>query len=611
LRLISLQVEPLGEGGWGTPLLELGHRTTMLFAANGSGKSPVVRMLASALGFPNSFRAEILERCSAVVLQAEVDGEPLKIRRALEAKNGDFYATIDFDGKQTEHHSEASFSASLFELLGLKPPRLVSNRGTEAQPYIATLLPLFYLIQGHGYSAAYRAPSSFIADQFAEMVRFAFGLNPKHSFEVKKSLIDEKDALEAQTRKIVAAQRVYEYQSRSVDVSDANQAALELTSQNLTQQVNALRESVDAKGTASSALTDLLRQKEVQIRSRQLELFELQNRVAGIEAIRAEIDGEVKTLSLNEEALGVFKSFQEICRAPNCGLFLGSSESYGKNLLYLKDQIKDLERNSQRAAIRAEQIADLLEELDAERQTLFKNLESPSTSGVDQLVTAVQALTKRLVDVQSELARIAGLKEERLKLFRLEEERDRIQDRIEGLANTGKADHSFNALRRKLRELTVKWMDMLDTTSVSRNVDIDLNLRFTFGGETLETIGSGGTSSTTSRLVLAIHAALLEAYLADKTRPFRFLILDTPKQDELHTADLARYLAELEKMCEANDAQLLFSSTEYDHPTAKQDKRWLPSYRGPAKSMYLGKHADLLHNVAAGHAPDGGDAGAE
>lgn len=576
----------------------------MLFAANGSGKSPVVRMLASALGFPNNFRAEILEKCSAVVLYAEVEGKRLTIRRAFEVKNTDFFATIDFDNKQTEHYSQASFSIAFFELLGLKPPRLVSNKGEEAQPYIATLLPLFYLIQGHGYSAAYRAPSSFIMDQFAEMVRFAFGLNPKHSFEVKKSLIDEKSALEAQTRKIVAVQRVLEYQSRGVDDTDANQAALQRDYENLTQQIDGLRASVDAKGTASSTLTELLRQKDMQIRARQLELFELQNRVAGIESIRAEIDGEVKTLGLNEEALGVFKSFQEICRAPNCGLFLGSAESYGKNLLYLKDQIKDLERNSQRAEIRVEQLEERLTELHEERQTLVHSLESPSASGIDQLVSTVQALTKQLIGVQSELAQISGLKDERAKLFKLEQERERIQDRIEGLTNTGRADHAFNELRRKLRELTVKWMDMLDTTSVSRNIDIDLNLRFTFGGETLETIGSGGTSSTTSRIVLAIHAALFEAYLADKARPFRFMILDTPKQDELHTADLARYLTELEKMCEANDAQLLFSSTEYDHPTGKKDKRWVPSYRGPEKSMYLGKRADLLSEGEVRPIPD-------
>lgn len=594
MRLKSLKIEPLGDGGWESPVLEFGHRTTMLLAPNGSGKSPLFRALASALGFPNNFRNDILEKCTAVVLNAESNGTPLTIRRSIDAKNHEFYATIDFGGVQSEHFSEASFSSALFQLLGLNPPKLLSTNGEAAQPYIATLLPVFYLIQGHGYSAAYRPQKAFITDQFVEMVRFAFGLNPKHPYEVKKTLIEEKSALEAQTRKIVAAQRVLEYQSRGLDDSDANQQALQLKADNLVKQIDGLRESMDSKGAASSTIMQLLHQKDEQIRGRQLELFELKNRVAGIETIRSEIDGEIKTLGLNDEARRVFTSFQEICRTPNCGLFLGSTESYGKNLLYLKDQIKDLERNSQRAEIRAEQLEERLGELDVERQELAANLNSPSISGVDQLVTAVQALTKQIVSVQGELGRIAALKDERSKLFKLERERDRIQERIDALSNTGRADQEFNKLRFKLRELTVKWMQTLVTQNVSTNVEIDLNLRFTFGGEALDVIGSGGSSSTTIRLVLAIHAALLEAYLSDRNRPFRFLILDTPKQEELHTADLARYLTELEKMCEANNAQLLFSSTEYDHPTGPKDKRWLPNYRGPDKPMYLGRRSDLL-----------------
>jgi chromosome segregation ATPase len=593
LRLKSLQIEPIGEAGWESTRLEFGHRTTMLFAPNGSGKTPVIRALASALGFPNNFRNDILEKCKEIVLHAESEGEPLTIRRSIGAKNNEFYATIEFKGEQTEHYSEGSFSVALFRLLGLEPPRLVSNKGEVAQPYISTLLPVFYLIQGYGYSAAYRSPNPFIEDQFVEMVRFAFGLNPKHSFDIKKTVIEEKIALEAQTRKIVTAQRVLEFQSRGVDDSDANQAVLERRVEDLIKQIDALRASVDAKDTANSTLTELLRQKDVQIRAKQLELLELKNRVAGIETIRAEIDGEVKTLGLNEEARRVFTSFQEICRTPNCGLFLGSTESYGKNLLYLKDQLKDLERNSLRAEIRAEQLQESLEELAKERQMLADNLDSPISTGFDQLVTAVQALTKQLVDAQAELGRISAVNDERSKLFKLEQERDRIQDRIEDLFSTGRADNEFNKLRMKLRELTVKWMQTLVTQNVSTNVDIDLNLRFTFGGESLEVIGGG---STTIRLVLAIHAALLEAYLSERSRPFRFLILDTPKQEELHTADLAHYLKELEKMCEANNAQLLISSTEYDHPTGPYDQRWLPKYRGPDKPMYLGKRGDLLSN---------------
>ncbi|NYT85013.1 ATP-binding protein [Pollutimonas harenae] len=589
MRLHSLKIEPLGETGWESPLLEFGHRTTLLFAPNGSGKTPVIQALAATLGFPSKFRNEILEKCAAVFLNAETNGRPLIIKRTFGAKNNEFRASINLDGDESEYYSEGSFSIALFKVLGLEPPRLVSTRGEEAQPYISTLLPVFYLNQGDGYTAAYRSPNSFIEDQFVEMVRFVFGLNPKHSYAVKKSIIDEKNSMEAQTRRIVAAQRVLELQSRGVNDTDANQDMLRRRTEDFARKMEALRATVDANGAASSTLTDLLRQKEIQIRSKSTELSELQNRVSGIDAIRAEIDGEVKTLGLNEEARRVFTSFQEVCRAPNCGLFLGSTESYGKNLLYLRDQIKDLERNSLRAEIRIEQLQEILVTLREERQALRDKLDSPSTSGVDQLVTAVQSLTKQLIDAEAELSRINALKEERSKLFMLERERDRIQDRIDGLTNTGRADNDFNKLRLKLRELTVKWMDTLVTQNVSRNVDIDVDLRFRFNGEGLDVFGG---SSTKIRLVLAIHAALFEAYISEPSRPFRFLILDTPKQQELHTADLAKYLTELEKMCAAHNAQLLLSSTEYDHPTTSQDKRWLPMYAGPEKPMYLGRRAD-------------------
>ncbi|MHA6912112.1 hypothetical protein ACQUJO_03050 [Ralstonia pseudosolanacearum] len=590
MRLLSLEIEPLGQNGWESPLLEFGQRTTLIFAKNGSGKTPVIQSLAASLGFPPRFRDEILAKCSAVTLEAENEGEPLIIRRVLGAKNSEFHAILAHRGVESEYFNEGSFSVALFEALGLEAPRLVSNKGEAAQPYISTVLPVFYLNQGDGYTAAYKSTNSFILDQFVEMIRFVFGLNPKHSFKIKKNLIDEKAALEAQTRKIVAAQRVFEIQSRGIDDSSANQETLQRRAADLAAQIETLRDTVDAKGTASSTLTELLRQKDQQIRSKQIELSDLQNRVSGIDAIRIEIEGEVKTLGLNEEARRVFSSFHEICGAPNCGLFIGSTESYGKNLLYLRDQIKDLDRNTLRTEMRIEQLEEVLTDLRAERQVLVDKLDSPATAGVDQLVTAVQALTKQLVEVQAELGRIAALNAERSKLFKLEAERLRIQDRIDAISNTGRADIEFNKLRLQLRELAVKWMDVLDAHNVSRNVDIDLELRFKFNGESLDLF----SGSTKIRLVLAIHAALFEAYISEPSRPFRFIILDTPKQQELHTEDLANYLTELENLCAAKNAQLILSSTEYDHPTGQQDKRWLPMYKGPDQPMYLGTRADFL-----------------
>lgn len=590
MRLISLKIEPLGQNGWGSQTLEFGQRTTLIYAKNGSGKTPVIQSLAAGLGFPLKFREDILEKCSAIILTAESDGKTLIIRREIGAKNQDFNGTIEFDGERSEHFSEGSFSATLFSCLNLEPPRLISNKGEATQPYISTVLPVFYLNQGDGYTSAYKSPSPFINDQFVEMVRFVFGLNPKHSFDVKKSLIQEKAALEAKTRQIVTAQRILDNQSLDIDDSEVNQANLQGRIEELTSQIENLRDSFDTSSTTNSTLTQLVRQKDAQISSKLTELYELRNRISGIESIRTEIEGEVKTLSLNEEARRIFSSFNEICGAANCGLFMGSTESYGKNLLYLRDQIKDLERNSTRAEMRIEVLEGILNELRQERQALAEKIDPATTSLVDQLVTTVHALTKQLIETQSELGKISALKKENSNLFKLTQERERIQDRIDKLSSTGRADHSFNRLRLQLRELAVKWMDILETKNVSRNVDIDLDMRFKFNNESLDLF----SGSTKIRLVLAIHAALFETYISELSRPFRFLILDTPKQQELHTEDLSKYLTELEKLCAAKNAQLILSSTEYDHPTGPSDKRWLPQYKGPDHPMYLGKQVDYL-----------------
>lgn len=592
MRLISLKIEPLGPNGWESPLLEFGQRTTLIYAKNGSGKTPVIQSLAAGLGFPLKFREDILEKCAAIILTADCDGKRLIIRRVIGAKNQEFCGTIEFNGERTEHFNEGSFSAVLFSCLNLEPPRLVSNKGEATQPYISTVLPVFYLNQGDGYTAAYKSPYPFINDQFVEMVRFVFGLNPKHSFDVKKSIIQEKSELEAKTRQIVTAQRILDNQSQDIDDSKANQEILQVRVSELTSQIENLRNSYDTSNSTNVTLTQLVRQKDAQISTKLAELYDLKNRVSGIETIRTEIEGEVKTLSLNEEARRVFSSFNEICGVKGCGLFLGNTESYGKNLLYLRDQIKDLERNSVRAEMKIELLEGVINELRQERQGLADKIDPATTSFIDQLVTTVHALTKQLIETQSELGKISALDREKSNLFKLMQDRDRIQGRIDSLSNTGRTDHSFNKLRLQLREFAVKWMDILETKHVSRNVDIDLDMRFKFNNESLDVF----SGSTKIRLVLAIHAALFEAYISEPSRPFRFLILDTPKQQELHTEDLAKYLTELEKLCLAKNAQLILSSTEYDHPTGQLDKRWLPEYKGPYQPMYLGKHNDSLGN---------------
>ena len=90
-------------------------------------------------------------------------------------------------------------------------------------------------------------------------------------------------------------------------------------------------------------------------------------------------------------------------------------------------------------------------------------------------------------------------------------------------------------------------------------------------------------------MILAVHAALFEQYLTDASRPFRFLILDTPRQQDMQTGDLAQYLGELSRLCERENAQFVISSTEYRHPKGAADIEWLADFEGFAQPMYLGQ----------------------
>lgn len=591
MRLLTLKLVARGVNGWESPSLSFGQRTTSLHAPNGSGKTPLLQAIAFCLGFDTKFREDIREKCQAVEVTFEYKQRTYLVRRDI---SNDLHISVEIGGDTREFFSEADFSRALFEEFDLTIPVLVGTNRQAAQPYLSTLLPIFYVRQDGGYVDPYRPPASFILDQFVEMVRFIFGLSPKHSYHAQRDLIAAKEQLETIQRKLVSQQKVITDMSSTLDDSAGVRDRLSQQAATLTKQIQDLRESVDSAGAANDALLEILQAKEGQIRSTRRQQAEFRARLAGIDSIREEIEGEIKTLSLNEESKRVFESFFEICHRTDCGLFASSSESYAKNLMYLKDQIKDLEANASRAEIQCAVFAHRLVELEIEHALIVSKLnERDSLSSTGQLVSAVQSLTKELVEVEQRLVAIDRLSEERRKYLNLDDERSKAQDRIAMLSNHGRSDLEFNKLRLRVRDLTVKWMDILDTPNAPRDIEIDLDFKFKFGNESIDLF----SGSTRNRLILAIHAALFEAYIQDAQRPFRFLILDTPKQHELESADLAKFLHALESMCETHNAQILISSTEYRHSISAVDAEWTPQYPGPKHSMYLGTHADKTRST--------------
>lgn len=581
MKLISLKLNSRGANGWESPLLEFGHRTTSLHAPNGSGKTPLVQAIPFCLGFDAKFQNDIRERCHSATLIFEHAGQLYRFSRDF----GSFRLVTESGESRKEFFSESDFSKAVFEELGLPTPTLIGTNRQSTQPHLSTLLPIFYVRQIGGYDEPYRPPAQFISDQFVEMVRFAFGLGPKRSYTAQKDLLAARDKLEADQRRIVYQQKIIADLAARIDDSPGTRERLTQRTTILNTQIKELRESADIAGAASDALVELLHDREERIRVIRRQYSELSSRVTGISSIRREIEGEIQTLSLNEESRRVFESFFDICGRGDCGLFLSSSASYAKNLMYLKDQIKDLEANASRAETQMTILEARLAETESERASIAAKVEQKNGAATTgKLVSAVQSLTRELIETEQHLAAIAQLGEEKRKYLQFEGERERTQNRIAVLSNHGRQDFEFNSLRTKVQELTVKWMDILRTPNASREVEIDLDFKFRFGKQSIDVFNG----STRSRIILSIHAALFELYLQVPERPFRFLILDTPKQQELASEDLARYLCALEEVCDEFGGQILISSTEYRHNIGESDREWVPQFAGSEQRMYLG-----------------------
>lgn len=583
MRLLTLQIEPRGINGWGSPILRFGETFTSLYAKNGSGKTPIIQSIAYCLGYPITFREDINNKCEAAVLTVETEGKTLAFRRIIQKA---FQVSVTSDGGVRDFYDEKGFAEAIFQEFGMPLPKLVGTNKQATQPYLATVLPIFYLDQDLGYSEFYRAPAgSFITDQFVEMIRFCFGLAPKHSYLQKADLLKAKENLDKLDRRIVSQQKVVADLAKDIDDSPQAIASLNNRIDNLSQRLAELHDSFTIESTANTTLEHVLSERDQEVMASRRTVNELRQRVSGITSIRAEIEMETATLGLNEESRRIFASFEEICQNNNCGLFLGSSESYAKNLLYLKDQIKDLDRNATHAALLLEDAEIRLSQQMADFTALSKKLQDNATqAGVDQLLNATQLLTRELFVAEQQRESIKILKAEKEKYISLSNDREHEQNRIANLTKTGESDLAFNQFRSRLRELTISWLDCLDTKNVSRNIEIDLDLRFKFGGEQLTAI----KGSTRLRVILAVHAAIFELYLQNATREFRFLILDTPKQHEIHMSDLARYLDALTGLCEQHAGQIVLSSTEYRHAITEPNREWIPSFEGGEQPMYLG-----------------------
>lgn len=582
MNVKNLQIFPLGKAGWGSDRLIFGENVTQLYGANGCGKTPLVQAMMFCLGYRSVFRQDIYEHCSHAILEVQIKNSDFIIKRVF-SRDVDIEITGS-DGISERFFDEKSFSVHLFGIMGKRVSNLVTTKNKLGSPYLSSMLPIFYLDQDDGYNEYYCPPNNFIRDQFSEMIRMIFALPMKNSFDAKKAAFVAKEEL-------TQLDILVETTLRKVNTSEKQAASIHSSLSDITTELKELkndREQLKITDTTHDQSINVY-DKMIVTRSKTLrtlnnEIDEIAKRKNSISQIIAEINTEIETLNINEEARRVFLSFSEICDSQNCKLFSSSSKLYSKNLLYLKDQIKDLERNEILDSQRLEQFVsqkqdehDQLKALVEERNNTVK--ENISSSIVD----AISKIETRIFELQSQKSLLENLGLAKREYFNVLIGRDNAIDRYESYSSHQTSNPKIVRLRADLRNSFLDWLDLINTYNISRDITFKDDFKPVLGNEIIKQL----KGSTRTRAVLAYHAALIEQITKIPEENFNFFVLDTPKQHEIHIDDLDCYIQALKELSIQTKTQIIFSTTEYHYNGDEFDEEWTPQYQGENQKMFL------------------------
>lgn len=582
MKLISIQIFPRGKAGLGSPLLKFGEHITQLFGPNGAGKTPTVQSIAFCLGYKTVFREDIYSRCEFACLKFEVES---KIYTSSRVFSRDFDLQLEADGRTQNFFNEQEFSEFFFSILNIDADRrLVSLSNTVVTAYVSTFLPLYYLDQDNGYNNFYSPPDSFIKDQHSEMIRIALQLAAKNSFDQKKDAIELRKRIDLLDKGTLEREQQLTNARIQYDVDDVSTDSLQKELNSLQIQLDGFKASSMSQSESAQAIEQVIKGNLRAIAEVDLKLRETDIRLRGKQKIIAEINSEINTLSLNEDARRIFMSFEEICSAPQCGMFMKSSNSYSKNLLYLRDQIKDLDRNSGIEVQRQIQFENRRLKLLSEMTELEGSqalVETKSESAA--LVDAISAVKNRIFAIQLKLAdkrKVEVLEARYRDYFR---QREVALNAYQELGSISSFYPELTRVRSEFRKLLLQWLDVLGTTNVNYDVSFKQDFIPIFGTESIGQL----KGSTKLRAVLAYHAAFIELY-ATMNGALGVFILDTPKQHDIQNEDLKNFFNALKELARKRGIQVVFSSTEYRYIGDELDVEWVPTFPGKLHDMFYG-----------------------
>ncbi|SHO53608.1 coiled-coil domain-containing protein [Desulfopila aestuarii] len=449
---------------------------------------------------------------------------------------------------------------------------------------MSTILPIYYIDQEEGYSDYYSPQSKFIKDQFSEMVRLIFNLPVKNSFDAGQAKRDSKEKLDFLDR------QVEEY-SRQVNLAKEAVIAIELSEDEIEKQISNLKSELEVILDSGANYNDALNALDVlviNIRKRisglDDEIDSIEKSIFSFDQIIGEINTEIDTLNLNEAARRVFLSFNEICGSNDCKLFSSSSKSYAKNLLYLKDQIKDLIRNQESDKIKIEQLKQRRdEEIEYLHSVIEERGESRENNEIEMLVHAVSQIKDDIFELQDKKRKIVEYRLCQNKYYEKYNERDKVLKEHESFTADRRSNPDLIKVRTGIRQKFLDWLDIINTQNIVRDITFTNDFGPILGAETIKQL----RGSTKVRAVLSFHAALIDLAVTNSKCSLNLFIMDAPKQHELPNKELDDFIKALKNISQDKHTQVIFSATEYKYEGDDNDQVWVPLYPGEKQNMFM------------------------
>lgn len=586
VRLESFQYLPRGSEGWGSRALHFGDMFTAVQGANGTGKTPIMKGLMQALGHEVDLPPDVVVRCQYSQAKLLVDGRPIVLTRRL----GTAFEMSLEDGTQRRTFSDqAEYGHWFAGLFSEEARELTTKQNERTELYATVLLPSIWVDQDHGWTTDYWTPTNrnFIRDQRQEVIRFLVGLPPRHPFRQRTEYDTAKSVLER-------TERAIELQRFIVDRLRLNEQLESDEEPQLVERRTQLRHELDANSEAIEAIraATVLFDREVTVLERKRDEMTgrrsvLSKRKGQLSLVLSELDGEEDILTANVQATDLLRQF---CSREGCQMFATSERSFGRSLLFLKDQIKDLQASDRDLSRDAESLAEKIGKIESALAAKRAECEVVvNASPQSEAMRKINVLTREIVDVELRLAKVQQYTSELTKFERLLDQREQASIAVaEARPARGKGAGAADDVRQMLSDSMQQWLVTLGTQNTrTAKFDEEFVLQVDGAKFAMTTHQSG---STRTRIVLAFHAALLEVSLARGGNHPGWLLFDAPKQHELSQADFDAYTDRLQVIAAKYPqcVQVVFSVADLKTQFHPGDEVWLPTFTMDGKPRFLG-----------------------